>query len=121
METNMPCITCKNDLADCGHPSADYLWAMCSICGAVYQICAAVDEFGHQLMKSDGTKVMYLNPVRAGNAAAFQDFKERYVKENGADSVPKAFRPKPDFQSVKSAIKKTKSVKEFLDQINKLG
>lgn len=106
----MPCITCKNPLRENGKITPDYQWAYCTICGARYEIIAAMDEDGKPQYAPDGQQTFYLNPVAHGEARFFKEDSEEALAE-----IPE------DFDNLKHAIRSSDTVQDFFKSLKKLN
>lgn len=106
MHDALPCITCQNSLREFGKITPDYQWAYCEVCGARYEVIAALDEYGHPIKAPDGSgnNMFYLNPVAAGNASKYKEQVD----------------PTEDLARLKTVITQVETVNDFFKALKKL-
>lgn len=108
----LPCITCKCDLRDVGRPTVDGQWANCTVCGAVYAMKVAYDDYGQVVQNKQGQTMIYLEPVKPGNPQLYRDdFSER---EPAVEHMPEVMQ---DFEDLKTTIENCESVNDFLRKV----
>lgn len=107
------CITCQTPMRDHVKFTPDFQWAVCTICGARYEVIAAMDEAGHPQYAPDGHQMFYLNPVAPGRPQFHKETDELAPVGDQNDVTV-------DMENTKTVIQNTDTVEDFLNALKKL-